>query len=371
MPTTIMTSKQAENVTMSGGGTYSLATRGAKDVIDFATPKVLEAVGRLGLTAASERFAMADMGCADGGTSLDMVRSVLGRVRELSPAIQSTVVYADQPGNDFNALVGIVHGSTRFHTWLGEVEQAWPVFSGSSFYLQCVPDGTLDLVFSATAMHWLSSLPCNITDHVHMVGATGKEADIFAGQGRRDWETILLQRARELRSGGRMVLVNFCRDVHGRYLGNTGGVNMFDTFNGIWQSFLSQGRIRESEYHRMTLPQYYRTVEEFSDPLTDPNSPCHQAGLRLDRIETRIVPCPFAEQFRQDGDTGKFADGLIPTIRTWNQSIFAAGLDPARPAEERAALIEDYYGEYRRLVLEDPQGHGMDYVHAYMTISRV
>ncbi len=366
-----MTGKQAENVTMSGGGAYSLATRGAKDVIDIATPRVLEAVNQLGLSPTSERFTMADMGCADGGTSLEMVRSVLGRVRERSPAVQSTVVYADQPGNDYNALVDILHGRTQFHSWFGEIGQAWPVFSGSSFYLQCVPDGTLDLAFSATAMHWLSTLPCRITGHVHMVGAAGPEAEAFSEQGRRDWETILMQRARELRPGGRMVLVNFCRDESGRYLGNTGGVNMFDTFNRIWQSFLADGRISEDEYHRMTLPQYYRTMEEFSHPLVDPDSACHRAGLRLDSIETRIVPCPFAEQFRQDGEVGAFADGLIPTVRTWNQSIFAAGLEPARPAEERSELIEDFYGEYHRLVLDDPRGHGMDYVHAYMTISRV
>ncbi len=365
-----MNSTQAENVTMSGDGLYSLATRGAKDVIDIATPRVLEAIHELGLTPQTQRFAMADMGCADGGTSLDMVGRTLREVRKLSPDIQSTVIYADQPGNDFNALVGIVHGRGDFRTWLEETGQAWPVFSGSSFYLQCVPDATLDLIFSATAMHWLSALPCCLTDHVHMVGATGEEAARFATQGRQDWETILLRRARELRPGGRMVLINFCRDENGHYLGNTGGINMFHTFNSIWQSFLTDGRIREEEYHRMTLPQYYRTVEEFMDPLRDPDNPCYQAGLHLESIETRVVPCPFAEQFRQNGDIQQFADGLIPTIRSWNQSIFHAGLDPERPAEEKTDIIEEYYGEYRRRVLANPKGHGMDYVHAHMTISR-
>ncbi len=366
-----MTSEQADHVTMSGGGLYSLATRGAKDVIDLATPRVLEAIQQLDLTRESERFTMADMGCADGGTSLNLIRCILREVQKLSPDIQSTVVYTDQTGNDYNALVQIVHGRTRFRTWFGEIEQAWPTFSGLSFYLQCVPNHTLDLIFSATAMHWLSTLPCCLAEHVHMVGATGQAAAAFSQQGRTDWETILLNRARELRPGGRMVLVNFCRDAEGRYLGNTGGVNMFDTFNEIWQSFLADGRIREDEYHHMTLPQYYRTMEEFSAPLVDPNSACYQAGLRLDSIETRVVPCPFAKQFEQDGKVRHFADGLIPTMRSWSQSIFFAGLDAARPTEERSEIMTDYYGEYHRRILDDPRGHGMDYVHAYMTISRL
>ena len=247
----------------------------------------------------------------------------------------------------------------------------YPLASGSSFYLQCVPDNTLDLVFSATAMHWLSQRPCDISDHVHMVGASGEEYQRFSGQAQADWRRILLCRAKELKSGGKMVLVNFCRDEQGRYLGNTGGVNMFDTFNEIWREFVAEGRINEEEYRRMTLPQYYHTVAEFSQPLLDTDNPCYRQGLRLDNIETAVVPCPFAEQFKKDNDRQTFADGLIPTMRSWNQSIFSAGLDSHRSQQERQTLIEDYYGRYHQRVLDAPEGHGMDYVHAYMTISKV
>jgi hypothetical protein len=40
---------------------------------------------------------------------------------------------------------------------------------------------------------------------------------IFAQQAQRDWETILIHRARELKPGGRLVLVNFCKDEAGEY----------------------------------------------------------------------------------------------------------------------------------------------------------
>ena len=365
-----MTTQQADNITMSAGGLYSLATRGAKDVIDIATPRVLEAVEQALANNPSDRFVLADMGCADGGTSLDMIRKVLSSVALLSPQTQSSVIYADQPANDFNALVSIVHGRTQFDSWIDQFTNAYPLFSGSSFYLQATPDNTLDFAFSATAMHWLSAKPCNLTNHVHMVGASGDEATAFADQAGKDWQTILMARSRELKHGGKMVLVNFCRDQQGHYLGNTGGVNMFDTFNEIWLEYLEQGRINSGEYRNMTLPQYYNSVEEFSAPLTDTDNACFQAGLRLDSIETATVECPFAAQYRQDGDLAKFADGLIPTVRSWNQSIFAAGLDQSRSEAERVQLIEDYYHSYHQRVMDNPEGHGMDYVHAYMTISK-
>ncbi len=360
---------QSDNVTMSEGGLYSLATKGAKDVIDIATPRVLDALGDINIS--SDRFALADTGCADAGTSLEMIRRSIAQIQKMKPGVQITVIYADQPANDYNALIDIVHGRTQFETWLGQFDQVFPLVCGTSFYQQSVPDHSLDFVFSATAMHWLSAKPRNLSAHVHMVGACGKELEAFASKARQDWETILQFRARELKPGSRMVLVNFCRDRQGRYLGNTGGVNMFDTFNAIWRELVDQGRVSEREYRNMTLPQYYRTVEEFTEPLTNQHSACHQAGLRLDSIETGVVPCPFARQFEVDQDLKKFADGLILTIRSWNQSIFYAGLDANRSTEERQQLIEDYYQLYHQRVMADPTGHGMDYVHAYMTISRV
>ena len=368
---------QADNITMSGGGAYSLATRGAKHVIDAATPLVISAIEAMQLRPSLKRFDMLDMGCADGGTSLGMVRAALECVRKIAPRADLSITYSDQPRNDFNALVGMVHGlhkahgSGEFRTYLGELERVYPLFSASSFYRQALPDHSLHLGFSATAMHWLSNKPANLSDHVHMVGASGSELRTFSRHAAADWETILLCRAREMKRGARLVLVNFCRDEQGRYLGNTGGVQMFDTFNEIWQRFVDEGRISGEEYLNMTLPQYYNTVEEFSRPLVDKTNPCHRAGLRLESIQTGVVKCPFAEEFKHHGNAQVFADGLIPTLRSWNESIFAGALSPQRPSQERAEIIEAYYGAYRDRVLQNPHHHGMDYVHAYKTIRKI
>jgi len=362
------TTSHSDNITMAGGGLYSLATIGAKHVIDAATPMVTGAIDAMDL-GALDRFTVSDMGCADGGTSLEMVRTAIGKVRGRTQ-IPINVVYADQTGNDYNALCQTVYGHTPFTTWLGEHSDTFPFMSGTSFYNQVVADGALNLGFSATAMHWLSEKPCDISDHVQAVGAKGAEREAFVRQGAKDWETILLLRARELAPGGRLVLMNFGVDEEGRYLGNTDGINMFDRFNENWQQFLSDGVITEQEYKGMTLPQYYNSVEEFSAPFKDPSSPVSKAGLRLEHVETRVVRCPFAEDFKSHGDSAKFASEYIPTIRSWNQSIFAGALASSRPEQERAELIENYYGTYESQVRENPQGHAMDYVHCYMVIQK-
>lgn len=361
--------KHADNITMSAGGLYSLATIGAKDVIDKATPRVLDALASVPKPEGHESWCFSDMGCADGGTSLELWRSVVASIRNGSSS-DIQIVYADQAFNDFNALVRILHGHTQFDSYLPDAENVHVLQSGSSFYSPILPQQSLHLGFSATAMHWLSKKPCDISDHVHMVGAKGKEKQAFAAQGARDWQTILLQRCRELKPGGKLVLINFCIDQNGHYLGNTGGVNMFDNFNSNWQSYLDQGIISADEYAGMTLPQYYNTVEEFSRPLLDSTSTLYQAGMRLLDIETSVVPCPFAEDFKNHGDASAFAKAYIPTIRSWNESTFKGALGNQRSPAEKHELIEAYYGLYEQQVREHPENHGMGYVHAYMTLEK-
>jgi hypothetical protein len=361
----------AVNVAMRGDGYYSTVTKGAKDVIDGATPLVVSAIARLPDRDASIPFTLADMGCADGGTSLDLMRQAIGAVRNRWRRRRPiSIIYTDQPRNDYNSLFRTIHGLTPLPSYLAKAEDVYVFASATSFYRQILPAGTLDLGFSATAMHWLSRKPCDITDHVQAVGASGAELDAFAEQAQRDWETILLQRARELTPGGRLVLVNFVKDEAGRYLGNTGGVNMFDTFNGLWQRLVAEGVISREEYVRMTLPQYYKTVEEFTRPLSDTASDVYRAGLRLEQSETRIVPCPFAAEFRQHGDAARFARDYIPTLRSWTESTFLAALSPERSPEERQDIIDRYYDAYEALVRDNPEDHGMDYVHIFMTIAK-
>ncbi len=360
----------SEGIAMSAGGVYSLATIGAKHVIDAATPMVIEAINSLPQEGLRRGFTFSDMGTADAGTSLSMVSKAVDAISERAPNTPLTIVYSDQPGNDFNALIANVYGFGSFDTYLERRDDIFPMISGTTFYQQIVPEGTLDIGFSATAMHWLSNKICNISGHVQAVGAEGEERAAFRDQAHRDWRQILLHRARELKPGGKLVLINFAHDEQGHYLGNTGGVNMFDTFNQIWQDFLQRGRITTAEYDNMTLPQYYNTIEEFSAPLQDKNEAVYQAGLRLDHIDTRIVACPYAKSFAEHGDAARFAKEYIPTIRSWNESIFFNALARERPLEERRQIIEDYYGSYHDKVCANPTGHGMDYVHAYTVISK-
>ena len=360
-------SPRALDVAMRGGGQYSTAAKGAKDAIDSATPLVGEAISRLPDGDISTPFTLVDIGCADGGTSLDMVDEAIAAVRGRWPQRPICIVYTDQPRNDYNSLFRLIHGLTPVPSYRDHYEGVYVLASATSFYEQMLPPGTVDLGFSATAMHWLSRTPCDLTQHVHSLCASGAELTTFARQAQQDWETILLQRTRELKPGGRLVLVNFCKDETGRY---TSRVQMFDTVDALWRGFVTDGLISGEEYVRMTLPQYYRTVEECTRHLTDSASPVYRAGMRVEQCETRAIPCPFAAAFRQHGDAGRLARDATLALRSWTESTFLGALSSDRAAEERQSIIERYYDAHEAFLRDNPTLYRADYVEIYMTIAK-
>jgi len=147
-----MNSKGLQNITMSSGGAYSIATRGAQDVINAAIPIIEETLLKMNLKEKSN-FSFADIGCADGGTSLKMINQLITTLRNNNPNIQVKVHYTDQPNNDYNGLIQTVLGLGHFPSYLEKHKMVYPLFSANTFYNQILPDSSLDFGFSATAMH--------------------------------------------------------------------------------------------------------------------------------------------------------------------------------------------------------------------------
>ena len=352
---------------MKSAGYYSKATIGAKRVMDNAAKMVLDAVARMDPADDGTVFRATDIGAADGGTSIDMWRRVLADVRNRVPSRPIEMIYTDLPRNDFSQVFQIVHGLTDTKSYLDEVPGVHVMASGTSFHEAIVPARTLDLGFSATASHYIVSNPCNISDHVHMVGSSGDERAAYEEQGAKDWETMLLRRAEEMTPGARLCLFNFGIDEEGRYLGNTGGQNMFDTFSELWKELVNDGTITAEEFANTNFPQCYRTQAQFVTPLEDESSAVFKAGLRLEHVESRVVRCPFEQDFTENHkNAARFAEEYIPTLRSWSEPTFVNGLSKQRTDVERSEIIDSFYQNYANRVAANPDGHAMDYVHIYL-----
>ena len=64
-----------------------------------------------------------------------------------------------------------------------------------------------------------------------------------------------------------------------------------------------------------------------------------------------------------------YAASLIPTTRSWSETVFRTAL-AGRPEEEIKALVNAFYSAYEQQVAADPSGHAMDYIHVLMAIEK-
>lgn len=376
--TSIRSSNQADQATgssiaMLGDGFYSNVSLGPKAVIDKSLDLVLRALAELDLNAERQApLVLADFGAADGGTSLDLINAAVDWVRSRYSQLPISLYYTDLPGADFATLFNMMNGDV--------IDRQSPVkthadvhayCTGLSFYKPLLPRGTLDLGFSASAMHYLSVMPGIIQNHIHAVGASPEEDALFKSVALNDWETILLKRSHELATGGRLIMANFCVDDAGRYLGNTGGVNMFDTYNELWAGMRDDGVISRLEYTQTAFQQYYKSLRDTLAPFQQETSPVYQSGLVLERFETAIVECPFRLAFeRGDLAVAEFASQFVNTHRSWTETTFRAGLSVERPAQQIEEILDELYARYRQTVIDAPTGHGKDLLHVYLTATK-
>ena len=358
-------------LSMVGKGYYSERTAGARNVINTALGMISTALDE---TPHTEKLRIADFGAADGGTSRGMWAKLLTELRNNGDQRDVEMLYTDLASNDFSTLFRMMQGfeGNPDEAYQRNLDKVYVHGCGTGFHQQLMADESLNLGFSATAMHYVSEKPCELTSHVHMVGASTEEQEKFRLQAAQDLDRILLARAAELIPGGRFICFNFGIDENGHFLGNTGGVHMFNQFDRLWKSLCQQGRITEEEYIRATFTQHYRTMDEFLSPFSDPDSAVSKAGLILKSSQSVFTPCPYRAAFdAADGamTSRAYAQSLIPTMRSWSETVFKTALDQ-RPVDEAMAIIDDFYQAYEDEVASNPEGHAMDYVHLVIDVEK-
>eukprot|EP01083_Nonionella_stella_P122830 369724_1 len=200
------------------------------------------------------------------------------------------------------------------------------------------------------------------TLHSAMLSPQDPIATQYKKQAMDDWNTILLNRCKELKEHGQMVIVNFCVDEDGQYLGNTfkdgcKTVNMHQLFCELWSDLVDK-----EEFVHTNFVNAYRTLDEMAAFDKD------NIALTLVELKSEVVRCPFhvhllnGETY-QDGF--EYATAYLPTTRTWSNSTFLSGLSTKRSAEEKASVVDALFDAYFKQIVQNPNQHRMDYVHGY------
>ena len=253
--------RRATHGVMEGRGAYNRHAKLQADGGAVAMPQLEKAIRNVEVSGESP-IVIADYGSSQGKNSLSPMKAAItafrvriGRERAIS------VFHVDQPTNDFNSLFELL--DTDPARYDADDPNVYPAAIGRSFYESVLPPGSVHIGWSSYAAVWLSRVPKQIPDHFIAVCSAGEVRAAFDRHAAQDWESFLLLRARELRTGGRLIVVlpGVGDD------GLSGFEPLFDQANAVLEQMVVDGTITSEERSRMTIGSHPRRKKDLLAPF--------------------------------------------------------------------------------------------------------
>jgi hypothetical protein len=193
-----------------------------------------------------------------------------------------------------------------------------------------LPPCSVHLGWSSYAAVWLSQVPALIPGHFIYLRSTGSVRAEFDRQAAKDWEDFLSLRARELRPGGRLVVVlpAIADD------GLSGFENIMDEANAVLSEMVADGLITSEERARMVIASYPRQKRDLLAPFERDGRFQH---LIVEDVEVSRLPDAALVEYEQDGNKDALAMKHSLFFRAVFMPSLACALDSVR-AGDAAAL---------------------------------
>jgi cyclopropane-fatty-acyl-phospholipid synthase len=352
---------------MKGAGYYDQHSTPQLASIQALQDWVDDAVANLSLPAPAQPVTVLDLGSSEGRNAIrEMATIVAGLRRRTSQPIQT--IYSDLASNNFNQLFTNLEEARRAGLFPSGV---YPSAVGASFYGPLLPPGTVHLATSCNAIQWLDCLPVvPLTNYVayrrphpprHGLAVSPEVTAGFTRQAEQDLVRFLECRARELVSGGKLLLASPGDTNQARV-----GDGLTDVLNDACLDLVAAGRLEREEYERFAMPCYFRTVEELLAPLERDGSPVRGA-FSVDRAGVLEVPTPYIVEFRRGGDVAKYAESYTGFLRAISEPVVLTALNQP---DGQAATVESLYERIRARLLAEPERYLWRYIVVAALLTR-
>jgi hypothetical protein len=284
---------------MEGRGRYNRNSQVQAAGQSPAVPMLQRAAQAVSLPDAQSPIVIADYGSSQGHNALVPMCAAIDALRERAGRNQAiSVVHVDLPTNDFTALFETLR--TDPQTYLKPDSAVFASAIGRSFYEQILPADSVTLGWSSWAVQWLNQVPCTVPDQVQVAFSADLAAKAaFHRQAAEDWQQFLLARGKELRNGGRLVVLTMAVDEQGEF----GYRALLQSMYASLRKMVESGFITEQELLRMTIPTVGRSREEFLAPFVASG---HFAGMRVEEAEIFSGEDQIWSDFLQDRDAKSF-----------------------------------------------------------------
>ena len=333
--------RAAPAAAMQGGGFYNRHSALQAANLASALPLLVEAAAMV--PADGWAVGIADYGASQGRNSMAPLAAAIDSLRpRIGPERPITVSHVDLPSNDFASLFTLLDDDPA--NYLVGRAGVFPSAIGRSHFGQVLPSHSVDLGWSANALHWMSRQPCPVPDHAWGVfSADAAVRDAVDAQLDADWVHFLQARARELRPGGRLIC---------QFMGRGPETHGFEWMaNAFWQSWVEAadaGVLTHDELTRISAPSAGRSTAQIEAPFRDGRA----AGLSLVDLAVVQAPDPYWAAYQEHGDTARLGQAWADMMRAANGPSFAAALDPGR---DRGAVLDAVTARLAARIAADPQ----------------
>jgi SAM dependent carboxyl methyltransferase len=331
---------------MEGKGSYNRYSRIPAGGMSLALPRLQEAVQKVELDRDEQPVVVADYGSSQGKNSLAPMRVAIRTLRErLGPDRPIFVFHVDQPTNDFNTLFEVVSADPE--RYVLDEPNIFPCAIGRSFYEGVFPQRYVHLGWSSFAAMWLSRIPTLIPGHFIALCSTGAAREAFERQAEQDWEAFLSLRARELRPGGRLVVVLAALNDDGI----SGLEDIFNRANAVLAEMVDTGAIQAEERERMVLGAYPRRRRELLAPF---HAGGHFQNLRVESCDLTPLPDSAWADYDRDGNVDALATKHALFFRSVFVPTLALALTEAHDADQRRVFADRFENGLKRHLVDQP-----------------
>lgn len=311
---------------MEGKGAYNRHATIPSGGGALAIPVLEDAARKIAVDPVDLPLVIADYRSSQGKNSLVPLGAALASIRQrVCPDRAVFVFHIDQPSNDFNSLFEVL--SADANRYAASDDNVFPAGIARSFYEQVLPFESVHLGWCSYAAIWLSRIPGLLPGHFLPVHSSGSGMAAFVRQAAEDWKAFLGLRSRELRPGGRLVVVFPGRDDKGL----VGLEDLIDGANAALSEMVAEGEIRAEERERMVVASYPRQKSELLAPFKRGGQ---FRGLSVEHYEFLSLPDAAWADYERDGD----ASALATKHALFFRSVFVPSLGSALTGCERATL---------------------------------
>ncbi len=332
---------------MEGRGAYNTHAKLPAGGGAIALPHLEAAARNTSLDQTHQPVVIADYGSSTGKNSLVPMRVAIDTLRLRLAADRPILVYhTDLSANDFSALFTLLEADPD--RYVLDRPNVFPCGIGRSFYESVLPADYVHLGWCSYAAVWLSCIPARLPRHIFPPRSTGAARATFEEQAAADWESFLALRARELRAGGRMVVVLPAAAENGW----TGFENIMDHANAVLAEMVNGGVLAGEEHARMVLGVWARRQRDLVAPFARDGQ---FRGLIVERCETSALADAAWAAYEQDGNREALASKHAAFFRSTFAPSLSLALGSARDTEACAAFSRRLEHGLQKRLLSAPE----------------